>query len=71
MHSSRGQGALSCFEISVVEYQRLEVKMQRTKAKDLIRFFDTHWIYPPKPDREAAFAVANHDDIIDPRKDNK
>ena len=43
-----------------------QVKMQRAEAKDLKRSINTQWIYPPKADREAAFAVANPDYVIVP-----
>ena len=36
-----------------------QVKMVRDEAKSLKRNINTVWIYPPKPDREAAFLAAD------------
>ncbi|MSR14186.1 MAG: NAD(P)/FAD-dependent oxidoreductase [Gammaproteobacteria bacterium] len=43
-----------------------QVKMRREEAKATKRAINTQWIYPPAPDRTAAFAVANPDYIIVP-----
>ena len=43
-----------------------QVHLQREEAKELKRSINTEWIYPPEPDREAAFAVANPDYVIVP-----
>lgn len=42
------------------------VQMQREEAKELKRAINTQWIYPPEPDRAAAFAIANPDHVIVP-----
>lgn len=43
-----------------------QVSLVREDAKSLKREITTKWIYPPAPDREAAFAVANPDFVIVP-----
>jgi NADH dehydrogenase len=42
------------------------VCLQGGEAKALKREINTKWIYPPAPDREAAFSVANPDFVIVP-----
>lgn len=41
-----------------------QVLMKREDAKNLKRSINTQWIYPPKADREAAFAVAAPNHVI-------
>jgi NADH dehydrogenase len=43
-----------------------QVKFSRAEGKAIKRDINTKWIYPPKADREAAFAVANPDFVIVP-----
>ncbi len=43
-----------------------QVQMTREVAKSVKREINTKWIYPPAPDRTAAFAVANPDYVIVP-----
>lgn len=43
-----------------------KISLMREEAKSLKQEITTKWIYPPAPDREAAFAVANPDFIIVP-----
>jgi len=43
-----------------------QISLVREDAKSLKREITTKWIYPPAPDREAAFAVANPDFAIVP-----
>jgi NADH dehydrogenase len=43
-----------------------EVHLQRKEAKELKRAINTEWIYPPEPDRDRVFAVANPDHVIVP-----
>lgn len=43
-----------------------QISLVREDAKSLKREITTKWIYPPAPDREAAFAVANPDFVIVP-----
>lgn len=43
-----------------------KVSLVREEAKSLKREITTKWIYPPAPDRDAAFAVANPDFVIVP-----
>ncbi len=43
-----------------------QVRMTRGEAKAIKREINTRWIYPPAPDREAVFAVANPDFVIVP-----
>ena len=38
----------------------------RSEAKALKRDITTKWIYPPEPDRDAVFAIANPDYVIVP-----
>ncbi|ENX42836.1 NAD(P)/FAD-dependent oxidoreductase [Acinetobacter sp. NIPH 2100] len=41
-----------------------QVRIVRDEAKKVKQEINTVWIYPPAPDREAAFAIANPDYII-------
>ncbi len=43
-----------------------QVQLTRDTAKNVKREINTKWIYPPAPDRAAAFAVANPDYVIVP-----
>lgn len=43
-----------------------KISLMREEAKALKREITTKWIYPPAPDRDAAFAVANPDYVIVP-----
>ncbi|OON59303.1 FAD-dependent oxidoreductase [Massilia sp. KIM] len=43
-----------------------QVKLTREEGKALKRAINTQWIYPPAPDREAAFALAKPDHVIVP-----
>lgn len=43
-----------------------QVHLQGQEAKELKRTINTQWIYPPEPDRDAVFAVANPDYVIVP-----
>ncbi len=43
-----------------------QVVMTRAEAKATKREINTKWIYPPEPDRDAVFAVANPDFVIVP-----
>lgn len=43
-----------------------QVKLTREVAKATKRAINTEWIYPPRADREAAFATANPDHVIVP-----
>ena len=43
-----------------------KISLMREEAKSLKQEITTKWIYPPAPDREAAFAVANPDFVIVP-----
>ncbi|MDA0823251.1 MAG: FAD-dependent oxidoreductase [Proteobacteria bacterium] len=43
-----------------------QVHLQREEAKELKRAINTQWIYPPEPDRDAVFAIANPDYVIVP-----
>lgn len=43
-----------------------QVCLTREEGKALKREINTRWIYPPAPDREAVFAVANPDFVIVP-----
>ncbi|WP_407278145.1 FAD-dependent oxidoreductase [Aromatoleum evansii] len=43
-----------------------QISLMREEAKSLKREITTKWIYPPAPDRDAAFAVANPDFVIVP-----
>lgn len=43
-----------------------QVQLTRDTAKNVKREINTKWIYPPAPDRTAAFAVANPDYVIVP-----
>lgn len=43
-----------------------QVHLQGAEAKELKRAINTQWIYPPAPEREAAFSVANPDYVIVP-----
>lgn len=41
-----------------------QVKLTREEGKAVKREINTEWIYPPAPDRDAVFAVANPDYVI-------
>lgn len=41
-----------------------QVRLTREEGKKVKREINTVWIYPPEPDREAVFAVANPDYVI-------
>lgn len=43
-----------------------KISLMREEAKSLKREITTKWIYPPAPDRDAAFSVANPDYVIVP-----
>jgi NADH:ubiquinone reductase (H+-translocating) len=43
-----------------------QVHMKGAEAKELKRAINTQWIYPPAPDRDAAFETANPDHVIVP-----
>ncbi|HYE50962.1 MAG TPA: NAD(P)/FAD-dependent oxidoreductase [Azospirillaceae bacterium] len=43
-----------------------QVRLTREQGKAVKREINTQWIYPPPPDRAAAFAVANPDYVIVP-----
>jgi NADH dehydrogenase len=43
-----------------------QVTLTRAEGKALKREINTKWIYPPAPDRDAVFAVANPDYVIVP-----
>jgi NADH:ubiquinone reductase (H+-translocating) len=43
-----------------------QVHLQQQAAKDLKRVINTQLIYPPEPDREAIFGIANPDHVIVP-----
>jgi NADH dehydrogenase len=43
-----------------------DVKLVREEGKATKREINTRWIYPPAPDRDAVFAVANPDFVIVP-----
>ncbi|WP_296952995.1 NAD(P)/FAD-dependent oxidoreductase [uncultured Massilia sp.] len=43
-----------------------QVRLTGAEAKALKRAINTEWIYPPAPQREAAFATANPDHVIVP-----
>lgn len=43
-----------------------QVKFTRDEGKAIKREINTKWIYPPMPDRDAVFAVANPDYVIVP-----
>lgn len=43
-----------------------QITLVREEAKSLKREITTKWIYPPAPDRDAAFAVANPDFVVVP-----
>ncbi len=43
-----------------------QVLMQREEAKATKREINTKWIYPPAPDRDAVFEIANPDFVIVP-----
>lgn len=43
-----------------------QVRFTRDEGKKIKREINTQWIYPPKPDRSAIFAVANPDYVIVP-----
>ena len=43
-----------------------QVKLTREEGKALKRAINTEWIYPPAPDRDAAFAMARPDHVIVP-----
>lgn len=43
-----------------------QVHVQRQEAKDLKRAINTQWIYPPEPNREAIFGIANPDHVTVP-----
>lgn len=43
-----------------------QLSLTGATAKDLKRQINTEWIYPPAPDRDAIFAVANPDYVIVP-----
>lgn len=43
-----------------------QVRFTREEGKKIKREINTQWIYPPKPDRNAIFAVANPDCVIVP-----
>jgi NADH:ubiquinone reductase (H+-translocating) len=43
-----------------------QICLTRQEGKNLKREINTKWIYPPAPDREAVFAIANPDYVIVP-----
>ncbi|WP_430417996.1 NAD(P)/FAD-dependent oxidoreductase [Methylibium petroleiphilum] len=43
-----------------------QIKLTREVGKATKRAINTQWIYPPAPDREAAFAIAGPDHVIVP-----
>ena len=43
-----------------------QVRYTREEGKQIKREINTQWIYPPAPDRDAVFAVANPDYVIVP-----
>lgn len=43
-----------------------QVRLTRAEGKELKRAINTQWIYPPAPDRDAAFALARPDHVIVP-----
>lgn len=43
-----------------------QIKLTREVGKATKRAINTQWIYPPPPNREAAFAIANPDHVIVP-----
>lgn len=43
-----------------------QIKLTREVGKATKQAINTQWIYPPAPDREAAFAIANPDHVIVP-----
>lgn len=43
-----------------------QIRLTRQDAKNLKRDITTRWIYPPAPDRQAVFAIANPDYVIVP-----
>ena len=43
-----------------------QVKLTRAEGKAVKRTINTEWIYPPAPDRDAAFALARPDHVIVP-----
>ncbi|MFT4584993.1 MAG: NADH dehydrogenase [Gammaproteobacteria bacterium] len=43
-----------------------QVHLQQHEAKELKCAINTQWIYPPEPDREAVFGIANPDHVIVP-----
>ncbi len=43
-----------------------KVEMKRADAKELKRAINTQWIYPPTPDRDTVFSIANPDYVIVP-----
>lgn len=43
-----------------------QVKLRREEGKATKRAINTQWIYPPQPDRDAVFAIANPDYVIVP-----
>ncbi|QCO15793.1 NAD(P)/FAD-dependent oxidoreductase [Azospirillum brasilense] len=43
-----------------------QVRLTREEGKAVKREINTKWIYPPQPDRDAVFAIANPDHVIVP-----
>lgn len=43
-----------------------QVRLTRKEGKAVKREINTKWIYPPQPDRDAVFAIANPDYVIVP-----
>lgn len=43
-----------------------QIKLTREVGKATKQAINTQWIYPPRPDREAAFSIANPDYVIVP-----
>ncbi|NUB15534.1 NAD(P)/FAD-dependent oxidoreductase, partial [Azospirillum brasilense] len=43
-----------------------QVRLTREEGKAVKREINTKWIYPPQPDRDAVFAIANPDYVIVP-----
>ena len=71
LHAYRQPKYVTCLDLGpwgalYTEGWDRQIRLTREEGKALKRAINTEWIYPPAPDRDAAFALARPDHVIVP-----
>ena len=71
LHAYRQPKYVTCLDLGAwgalyTEGWERQVRLTRAEGKAMKRAINTEWIYPPAPDRDAAFAMARPDHVIVP-----